>query len=71
MNTLIVWNKGITPVRLGFSLPGTGRRLHDIVSGAGQDMGGQTELTVTANPRIITWTSGEDGEPPVIHLISR
>jgi hypothetical protein len=71
MNTLIVWNKGIAPVRLGFSLPGTGRRLHDIVSGAGQDIAEQTELAVTVNPRIITWTSGEDGEAPVIFPLSR
>jgi hypothetical protein len=65
-NTLVVWNERHTPVRLGFVLPGTGQRLHDIVSGAGQDIGEQTELAVVGTPRIITWTSGENGGPPVI-----
>jgi hypothetical protein len=64
MNTLIVWNRGIIPVRLAFTLPGTGQRLHDIVSGEGRSIGEKTELTINATPRIITWISGEDGDPP-------
>jgi hypothetical protein len=66
-NTLILWNEGDQPVRLGMTLPGTGQRLHDIVSGAGEDVEEQTALIIDANPRIITWISGERREPPVIY----
>jgi hypothetical protein len=64
MNTLIVWNRWIIPARLAFTLPGTGQRLHDIVSGEGQNIDEKTELSIGAAPRIITWISGEAGEPP-------
>jgi hypothetical protein len=64
MNTLIVWNRRNTPLRLEFTLPGTGQRIHDIVSGEGRTINEKTELTINADPRIITWISGEAGEPP-------
>ncbi|MDR1278234.1 MAG: hypothetical protein LBK02_05745 [Treponema sp.] len=66
-HTLILWNRGIFPVRLGISLPGTGQRLYDIVSGDGQDMAEHTELLIGDNPRIITWISGENEDPPKLY----
>jgi hypothetical protein len=65
-NTLILWNKGIIPLRLAITLPGTGQRLHDIVSGEGRNINEQSVLNIDSNPRIITWISGETGEGPVI-----
>jgi hypothetical protein len=62
-NTLILWNRGI-PLQLTITLPGTGQRLHDIVSGAGQDLGERAVLRVGGAPLIITWTPGKAGEDP-------
>ncbi|MDR1239904.1 MAG: hypothetical protein LBK27_07305 [Treponema sp.] len=65
-NTLIMWNRGIFPVRLKLRLPGTGQQIHDIVSGQGRVLEETTELTAAAGPVIITWTSGETGEGPAL-----
>jgi hypothetical protein len=63
-NTLILWNRAGIPLRLAVTLPGTGQRLHDIVSGGGQDLDEQAVLRIGGVPIIITWTPGEDGEEP-------
>jgi hypothetical protein len=68
-NTLIVWNRQNLRLRLGFSLPGTGQQLHDIVSGEGRNMGEKTELIIDGTPRIITWNSGETREAPALYPV--
>jgi hypothetical protein len=65
-NTLVLWNKGLFPVRLTIKLPGTGQRLHDIVSGEGQALEETAELAAGRAPVIITWTSGANGEGPLL-----
>jgi hypothetical protein len=65
-NTLILWNRGISPLRLNVTLPGTGQRLHDIVSGQGQDLGETAGFRAGRTPVILTWTSGENGEEPLL-----
>jgi hypothetical protein len=65
-NTLILWNKGLFPLRLELKLPGTGQRRHDIVSGEGQALEERALLVCRTTPVIITWTSGETGEGPVL-----
>lgn len=65
-NTLIVWNRGLTPARLRVTLPGTGQQLHDIVSGEGRELEEKPSLLIGPTPLIITWISGETREGPAL-----
>jgi hypothetical protein len=63
-SALILWNdRGKTPVRV--TLPGSDRRLHDIVTGTGRPVPETAELTLDKTPLILTWREAPGSVPAV------
>lgn len=62
-NALVFWNEGGSR-RVRLQLPGTGHRLHDIVTGEASSMEAETVIRTGRTPVFITWQESQD--KPVI-----
>jgi hypothetical protein len=65
-STLVLWNRGESPLPVRVTLPGSAQTLHDIVSGAGRAVPEETELVLDTAPRFFTWVSGPGEAPPAV-----